>query len=432
MAKTQKKTNQSTILTKKVYDIMDKISLALVSGPIPKDFSNPYYSFVFEEAYKLAQKGINIHAIRCFKEKDSTSFGINYYGLKSSLETRIPLIIKHNKALPWKSYLIPPWSLMSISNYARTVSNVVRQQNLDLIHGHFAYPEGFVGLLAKYETKKPLVVTVHGSDILVEPSTGYGIRLSSKYDAVVRKVLQEADAIIAASKTTFNEVCNIVKNSEKVHLIPNGVDTLRFNPNVDFSALKHKLSVNNKFVVFSLRSHEPKYGLEYLIRSVKIVTNQRDDVLFIIGGEGSLRQYHEKLAFELGVKDKIIFAGKISSEDLPMYYGLSYIVVVPSLQEAFGLVVSEAMASGKPVIGSNVGGIRDQINEGYTGFLIEPRDPIKIAEKILWLINNQKEANIMGFQGKQEVSEKFNIEKRTDHIKELYLKLIQKRTMNNL
>ncbi len=406
---------------------MEKISVALVSGPIPKDFSNPYFSFVFDEAYKLSKKGIDIHAIRSLKEKDSTSCGIHYHGLQGSFETKqIPLIIKHYNVLPKRSYLIPPWSLFFLSNYARAVVNVIRKQNLGLIHAHFAYPEGFVGLLAKKETRKPLIVTVHGSDILVEPSTGYGIRLEGRYDASVRKVLQNADAVIAASKATFNEASKIVKSVEKVHLISNGVDTNRFNPNLDSSGLKRKLGLNKQFVVFSLRSHEPKYGLEYLVRSVPIVTKQRNDIIFVIGGDGSLRKYHEKLAFELGVGEKIMFTGKISSDDVPSYYALSDIVVVPSLQEAFGLAVSEAMACGKPVIGSDVGGIPDQIIDGFSGLLAKPRDSLNIAEKILWLITHNDEAKRMGINGRRRVEEKYDIEKRTESIVSLYEQILRK------
>jgi glycosyltransferase involved in cell wall biosynthesis len=407
---------------------MHPISVALVSGLVPKDFSNPDYSFVFDEAYRLAKKGICIHAIRSFTEAESTSYGIRYYGLSSSFEIKnISFILKHHNVLLRRSHLLPPWSLLSLSKYARTVADIIYKQNLDLIHAHFAYPEGFVGLLAKKETGRPLVVTVHGTDVLVEPSIGYGIRLNKKYDALVRRVMEEADAIIAASKVTYNEVCSMVKNAEKVHFIANGVDITRFNPKLDSSDLRKKQGLEDKFIVFSLRAHEPKYGLEYLIRSVPAVVKQMDNVVFIIGGNGSLKRYHEKLAAELGVRKKIVFTGRICSDDLPYYYALSNVVVVPSVQEAFGLVVAEAMACGKPVIGSNIGGIRDQIIDGSTGFLIEPREPLKIAEKVLWSITNPEEAKRMGINGRILVEQKYNIENRAERIIALYAKLLEKK-----
>jgi glycosyltransferase involved in cell wall biosynthesis len=269
-----------------------------------------------------------------------------------------------------------------------------------------------------------LIITVHGYDILIEPSVGYGIRLSRKIDAVVRRVLNQADAIIAASKETFNETSRIVNDADKVQLIPNGVDVEKFNPNLDGSHIRKELGIEGCTVVFSLRRHEPKYGLEYLIRAASIVTGKRNDVLFVIGGDGSLRQYHEQLAVKLGVKGRIMFTGKIPQNEVPYYYAMSDIVVVPSLQEAFGLVVSEALACGKPVIGTNLGGIPDQIIDGYNGFLVRSRNPKEIAEKILWLIGDPNEARRMGINGRKFVEKKFDMKDRVNQILTLYKQIL--------
>ena len=79
---------------------------------------------------------------------------------------------------------------------------IIKKNNLDLIHAHFAYPEGFAGLIAKRETGKPLVVTLHGYDILKEPSVGYGLRLDRRLDSIIKKALRDADAVITASSAT--------------------------------------------------------------------------------------------------------------------------------------------------------------------------------------------------------------------------------------
>jgi len=207
-------------------------------------------------------------------------------------------------------------------------------------------------------------------------------------------------------------------------LIPNGVDIKRYNPGLNYSFIKKSLDSKEVNIVFTLRRHEPKNGLEYLIRAAKIVTKDKEDVIFIIGGDGSLRAYHEKLASNLGLKDKVIFTGNIPYNKVPYYYATSDITVVPSLQEAFGLVVSEAMACGKPVIGSKVGGILDQIIDGYNGFLVQPRNSIEIAEKILWLIDHPRKSQSMGINGRKIVEEKFEINKRIDKIVQLYEKLV--------
>ena len=408
------------------------MSVALVSSSIPKNFLNPYYSFVFDEAYRLTKEGLDIHAITSFAEKESVSCGIHFYGLNEIFPIKlIPFSLKHFGSILKHSYRLPPMTLFSITKYAQTVAKVTCQKNLNLIHAHFAYPEGLVGLLAKKETGRPLIVTVHGVDVLVEPSIGYGLRLNKKVDRIVRQVLDNADAVVAASRATFNELFNIVTEKEKINFIPNGVDTKKFNPNLNCEQLKNKYKTSNKVVIFTLRSHELVYGLEYFIKAASIVAKQRNDVLFVLGGDGSLRHYHEKLAAELGLGENVRFTGRIPHNEVPNYYCLSDIVIVPSLQEAFGLAVSEAMACCKPVIGSNVGGIPDQIIDRYNGFLIPPRNPFNIAEKILWLIDNPEKAKNMGINARQSVLQKYDIEKRTDEILGLYRKILKKDQRKN-
>ena len=131
------------------------------------------------------------------------------------------------------------------------------------------------------------------------------------------------------------------------------------------------------------------------------------------------------------LKDKIILTGEIPYSKVPFYYAMSDITVIPSLQEAFGLVVSEAMACGKPVIGSNVGGIPDQIVDGYNGFLVQPRNSGEIADRILWLIDHPKKLKSMGMNGRKIVEEKFDINKRIDKIVHLYEKLVNSKSCSN-
>ncbi|MEM2351113.1 MAG: glycosyltransferase family 4 protein, partial [Thermoproteota archaeon] len=354
--------------------------------------------------------------------------GIHFHGIEKGFDFKaFSSILKSLMTYPLISIVRKPPLVYQENLYVANILRVMKNNNVDLIHSHFAHYEGLVGLLVKKRTRRPLVVTVHGHDILIEPSVRYGARLSKRINIIVKRVLNEADAIIAASTATFIEACKIVHSADKVHLIPNGVDTNKFRPDIDSSHLKRVLNIRDETtVVFTLRSHEPQYGIEYLIKAIPLVLKGERDILFIIGGDGSLRQYHEELVQKLGVKEKVIFTGRISRNEVPYYYAMSDIVVVPSLQEAFGLVISEAMSSGKPVIGSKVGGIPDQIIHGYNGFLVQPRNPEEIAEKIVWLIENPEKAKQMGRNGRILAEEKFNIDRRIDRIIQLYKEVLRK------
>jgi len=398
-----------------------QMSVAVISRLVGRTPDDITYSFIFSEIYRLANKGVNVHVVRSETEEDSFSSGICFHGLKKKIDAlSIGLSLREIFTYPPIFLLRKPTTIYRDSLYAMNVSKVMKANDITLIHAHFAFPEGLVGLLASKRLKKPLVVTVHGYDILVEPSVGYGVRLSRRINAVVCKVLNDADAVIAKSEATFNEAKKIIDDVKKLHLIPYGVDIQKFNPNLDGSSVRKKWGIKERTVVFALRNHEPKNGLEYLIRAAPIVTKEEESVVFVIGGDGTLRQYHEQLAVKLGVKENIVFTGKISPSETPFYFAMCDVAVVPSLQEAFGLVVSEAMACGRPVVGTLVGGIPDQIVDGYNGFLVQPKDPVEIANKILWLICNPEKARDMGMNGRRIVEAKFDINKNVDRVISLY------------
>jgi len=266
---------------------MDKeISVAVIAEYIGKSPEEVAYSFVFDEVYRLARKGVNVHVIRGKIEEDSTSYGIHFHGIEKMVDPKeLNMLMKNIMFYPPISLLRNPIYLYWENLYALNVSKVIEKYNLDLIHAHFAYREGLVGLLAKKE-QKPLVVTIHGYDILVEPLVNFGIRRSIRYDA-----------LIVNSRAVYKEVLKaepLAKN--KLHLIPLGVDCNRFNPSINNGfSIRRRLGIEDKFVFFVLKAHEPRYRIEDAIRGAAIVTSRHSDVVFLIGGTGSLKNYHQNL-----------------------------------------------------------------------------------------------------------------------------------------
>ncbi|MEM0464172.1 glycosyltransferase [Pyrobaculum sp.] len=381
------------------------------------------YSFILNEVIKLSQRGLEVHVVRNAVGKGVTiALNIHYHDVPK-WKALDAFFFALSRLGDFSPLLRHPKHLYREARYALLLSKTLQRTIPDVVHAHFAYPEGHVARIALKDKKIPLVLTLHGYDILTEPSINYGIRLSKKYDKIVRRVLNYADKIIVASKAMYEEAIKIA-STEKITLIPWGVDLNLFNPHVDGSAVREKHGLENKFVVLFLKHHRLVYGGEYLIRAIPLVLKEKKNVVFVMGGDGPLRSYYEKLARELGVLQYVIFTGYIKRSTVPHYYAASDVVVVPSLQESWGLVVTEALASGKPVIGSNVGGIRDQIIDGYNGFLVPPRDPRAIAEKIIYLAENPEEARRMGLNGRKMAEERFNLEKRIDAILRVYEELL--------
>jgi len=399
------------------------LKILVVSSVVGRTPSEITYNFVFDEVTRLVKRGLKVHVARLKQEGDVCNYGVCFHDMPYN---RFLMFLRNINMVAYYPFSFRFYASNSIYTelaYAGHIAELIRRLRPDILHAHFAYPEGWASYIAlrSLGVRIPFVVTLHGYDILVEPRVGYGIRLKKRYDLIVRKVLNEADAIVVASRAVYEEAKKLISDhTEKLHLIPNGVDIQRFNPSLDGSKVRKQYGIEDKYIVFTLRHHRPVYGIAYLILAAKIVLSYRKDVIFIIGGDGILREYHIQLAEKLGIRSHIIFPGKVPRGEVPLYFAASDIVVVPSLQEAWGLVATEAMACGRPIIASRVGGLPDQVIGGFNGFLVPPRDYKAIADKILYLLENPSEARRMGLNGRRLAEERFDIEKRVDRIVRLY------------
>jgi glycosyltransferase involved in cell wall biosynthesis len=403
------------------------MKVLLISAYFPIKPDDPARSFVRDEACALSEIGVEVHvarwryAGRFFHTKDSVVDEIHVHGLK--LLSPKNLFIGFSNLWRLSISLFPVKELGRTGvffSYGKQVERIIKRYSIDVIHAHFAYPDGFVGLMAKKGTGKPLVVTLHGFDILVEPTVKYGCRLNPEIDRAVRMVLKDADRVIAASSATYRVALELGCSPNKLVLIPNAVDVKRFSLNVNRFYVRAKFGLEENPMVFTLRAHEPQKGIEYLIRAVPLVLKKVPNAVFVVGGEGRLRAYHESLARELGVSGNIVFTGRIPQSELPYFYASCDVFVIPSIIEAFGLVTIEAMACGKPVVGTDVGGIPDIIEDGLNGFLVKPRDPDALAQKIILLLSDSKLREKTGKAGREMVEKKFNIEKRAERIIKVY------------
>lgn len=403
----------------------------VVSGSFPLSAKQVRYSFVFDEALRVSKRGVSVHVARGImsilnERRDMVIEGMYIHNFSRKIDASIISVSAKNLAILPPKVLFYPRAIFATLPYSWFITKLMRTYEVDFVHAHIAYPNGFVALIAKHKARKPLIVTLHGSDILTDPSVSYGMRLDQTIDMIIRKVLKEADVVIAASTATYREALRAGCQSEKIMLIPNGVDLDRFNSKINGRRIRNVLSVVDKPMVFALGAHVPEHGFEYLIEAAYSVLKERPDVFFVIGGDGPLRPWYEEKAKSLGIDKNVIFVGKIPPEDLPCYYAASDLFVIPSLVEAFGLVIVEAMGCEKPVVGTKVGGIPDIIKDGLNGYLARPRDSKSLAEKILFLLENPNIAKRMGKEGRRLAQENFDIEKRINKILTIYSELTER------
>jgi len=210
-----------------------------------------------------------------------------------------------------------------------------------------------------------------------------------------------------------------------VVVIPNGVDTTRFNPKVSGEELRQRLRLaGHRVLLFvgALTQWHRYKGLDVLLSAVSLLNRAGEDVRLLVVGDGSLAPEYRSLARSLRISEEVIFAGEVSDGDLPEYYACADILVVPSKDpsEGFGLTILEANASGKPVIGSNVGGIPSVIQDGKNGRLVPPNDLSILAESIRQLLSSHDLMVELSKAGRQ-IAERYDwsiVAERTERLYE--------------
>jgi rhamnosyl/mannosyltransferase len=186
------------------------------------------------------------------------------------------------------------------------------------------------------------------------------------------------------------------------------VDVATFNPKVDSGHIRDKYGLGGHIILFVgqlSKAHRHK-GLPMLIRALSSLD---PSVTLVVVGDGNWRSRYATYARRTGVQDRVVFAGLIPEEEMPLYYRGADLAVLPTLTDAegFGMVLVEANACGRPVIGTNVGGIPSVIQDRYNGFLVQPGDLNGLVEAIQTVLSDEELADSMGHNGYLRVKSEF-------------------------
>jgi D-inositol-3-phosphate glycosyltransferase len=283
----------------------------------------------------------------------------------------------------------------------------------DLIHSHY-WLSGVAALELRKMWNVPVVHMFHTLGAMKNQVAKTAIwGETDERVAIEGRLLREADAIVAATPLDRTQMqFHYGVESERVVVIPCGVDTATFHPHDRQSARQRmSLPADGKIVLFVGRI-EPLKGLDTLLRAVALLAGpdvppaeRIDDVqLVVVGGDaharedqwgGEERRLHE-LVGELGIDAQVRFIGSRTQGQLPYLYSAADVVVVPSHYESFGLVALEAQACGAPVVASNVGGLRFTVQHGVSGFLEPWDDSEAFAKRIAQLVQHEGLREEMG------------------------------------
>ncbi|MCX7705660.1 MAG: glycosyltransferase [bacterium] len=212
---------------------------------------------------------------------------------------------------------------------------------------------------------------------------------------------------------------NLGTISRKLIVIKNGIEFEKFKP------VNSKQKQGNKKIVFTASRLSPEKGIQFLIDAARIVLKERDDVRFLIAGEGKCRKEFEDIVTEYGIQKNVVFLGY--RKDIPDLILQSDIVVLPSLWEGLPNIILEAMAMKKPVVATSIGGTIEIVKDGETGFLVSPGDINQLAERIQLLISDENLTKKFGENGYKFVRKHFDVYSMVSSYENLYMMLLDRR-----
>jgi glycosyltransferase involved in cell wall biosynthesis len=312
-----------------------------------------------------------------------------------------------------------PKKLVNLAISPIAVKNMIQQIKPDIVHAHYATQYGFCGAFSGFH---PFVLSVWGSDILVDPGK------NRAYREMVRYALRHADLITCDGENYSEAFVQFGTDLEKVKIIYHGIDTRQFSPTKRDRSVFSDLSVSDTTpVVIFIRGFFSVYDPETLIRSFPSVIREIPEAHFILIGEGDQKQSAINLVHDLGVSSAVSFVGWIPHDRLPEYLASADVYVSTSLSDG-GAVVStlEAMASGLPPVVTDVGDHRIWVQDGKNGFVIPPKDPETLAERIIILLKDRDMRRTFGIHNRAIVEEQGDYYREMAKMEKIYEILVMR------
>lgn len=278
-----------------------------------------------------------------------------------------------------------------------------RRQRPDVIHAHWALPNGFIGAVASRVTGIPLVVSIPGSDAQVANSNPLFRRMA-------RFAFDRASLITANSGALRDAVLPLGADPAKFEMIVYGVDPNRLRPDsTGTDALRAELNIpEGGVMLLAVGRMVAKKGFDVLLRALAEPEVGRRPVTAVLVGAGDEWERWQKLADSLGVGDRVRWVGIVPFDEIGGWYNACDLLVMPSVTapaDGLNVCVPDAMSCGKPVVGSTAAGNELAIVDGETGFLVPEGDPSALARAIARLADDPSLRAQMGAAGRRRVED---------------------------
>ncbi|MGB9854013.1 MAG: glycosyltransferase family 4 protein [Candidatus Bathyarchaeales archaeon] len=308
----------------------------------------------------------------------------------------------------------------------------------DVFEAHTVSGYGFLKAMKQHKIKKPFIQTIHGvlADEYIQSLKFSSPTLRTKFSRIFMRKLSEmekyaaknADLIVTVSKYSLSKMVELYGvDTAKIRVVPNGVDVKRFRPAQSSKKLRRKVGVNDNSCVLFVGNLIPRKGVHFLIEAARYVLKENKRVVFLIVGDGPLKNYLVSYSKIQGVSENFVFLGNVSDSMLPAIYNCADVFVLPSIQEGQGITLLEAQASAKPVVAFHTGGIDEFVLNKKTGFLVKP-DSCELANAILNLLSNERLRNEMGRYARKFICENFSWDSCAEKMFTVYCEALKQNT----
>jgi glycosyltransferase involved in cell wall biosynthesis len=308
----------------------------------------------------------------------------------------------------------------------RELTQIMRRWRPQIVHTHMA-KAGALGRIAARRAHVPVTVhTFHGHVL-----QSYFSELKNRtFITVERELAKRTDALVAVAPRVRDDLLALgIGRPEQWHVVPVGVDLdplLSGRPDQRVARASLGLPLDGPIVgcvgrLVAIKDHE------MFFTAARRVADLYPDATFVLAGDGDLRERLQRRARET-LGDRIVFLGWV--KDLPSLYAACDVVALTSKLEGTPVSLIEASAAGKPVVATRVGGVREVVRDGNTGWLVAPGDPGGLAANIAALLEDPEGAKRMGEEGAIWVRDRFAQERLADHLTDLYRELVAHKRAN--
>jgi glycosyltransferase involved in cell wall biosynthesis len=386
------------------------------------------YTFLDEEIHALAERGVDAFVLSRAAERDTALGRVRLMSLTARVSRSSRLraarhLVSGIDGLPVSSVRYPLRAYRAA--WTETVAaDIVRAEGIDVIHSHFAWPQGLGGAFARLLTGRPLVASLRGTDILVDPTIDYGRQANPFFSASLARLLKSADRTVYFSRYMRDHGVGLGAQPAAARVIRKGVDLRHFAPVDDRAVARQALGLGPGPMILTVAGLIARKGIDHLLAAVARV-RQDHDVTLVICGDGPDRGKLEAVAAGLGLGDRAVFAGRVSRDMIPRYFAACDVFALASVKEAAGNVLFEAMASGRPVVCTDAGGPGEYVVDGQTGFVVPVADPQALASRILQLLDDPALADQFGAEGRRRTIDEFDYDRMVSDLLDVYREVLK-------